>query len=71
MSGTATMAKKKAQAHRPPDDDADQVRIRVSTAFKAWLQEYADYRQLTMTDTIIQSLIRDSKAEGFKAPPKR
>lgn len=71
MTGTATMAKKKAAAPKAPDDDSDQVRIRVSVAFKAWLQEYADHRQLTMTDTIVQALIKDAKAEGFKAAPKR
>jgi uncharacterized protein (DUF1778 family) len=71
MSGTATMAKKKATETKPPDDDTDQVRIRVSSAFKAWLQEYADHRQLTMTDTIVQALIKDAKSEGFKVAPKR
>jgi uncharacterized protein (DUF1778 family) len=71
MTGTATMAKKKSAAAKPPEDDTDQVRIRVSTAFKAWLQEYADHRQLTMTDTIVQALIKDAKSEGFKVAPKR
>jgi len=70
MTGTAAMAKKKA-APKPADDDTDQVRIRVSTAFKEWLQEYADHRQLTMTDTIVQALIKDAKSEGFKGAPKR
>jgi hypothetical protein len=71
MSGTATMAKKKAAVTKPSEDDSDQVRIRVSSAFKIWLQEYADYRQLTMTDTIVQALIKDAKSEGFKTAPKR
>jgi hypothetical protein len=72
MGTVATVAKKKAKpADTIPADDSDQVRIRVSSPFKAWLQEYADFRQLTMTDTIVQALIKDAKAEGFKGAPKR
>lgn len=71
MTGIATMGRKSTQATKPSDDDSDQVRIRVSSLFKLWLHEYAEHRQLTMTDTIVQALIRDAKEEGFQAPPKR
>jgi uncharacterized protein (DUF1778 family) len=70
METTVEVAKKKAKPVEP-DDGSDQVRIRVSPAFKTWLQAYADHRQLTMTDTIVQALIKDAKAEGFDPPPKR
>ena len=43
----------------------------VRPAFKEWLQDYANMRQLTMTDTIVQALIEDAARRGFKAPPKR
>jgi predicted phosphoribosyltransferase len=71
------MAKKRAKAEGPEDaanlgsEGEEQIRIRMSPGFKAWLQDYANFRQLTMTSTIVQALIRDAKAEGFDPPPKR
>jgi hypothetical protein len=60
------------EASRDPDSErGDHVRIVASGKFKEWLVRYADSRQLTMTDTIVQALIRDARAEGFETPPKR
>lgn len=76
MSTVTTVAKKKVApkgskpAHPEPEGD-DQVRIRMSREFKAWVQRYAEFRHLSMTDTFIQAIIRDAKAEGFDPPPKR
>lgn len=77
MSTAGIMAKKRAKpaaapAPEPAGEAEDQVRIRMSKDFKAWVQRYADFRHLSMTDTFIQALIRDAKAEQFgEAPPKR
>lgn len=71
MTGIATMGRKSSQETKPSDDDSDQVRIRVSTAFKTWLQSYAEHRQLTMTDTIVQALIKDAREAGFEPAPRR
>jgi hypothetical protein len=47
------------------------LQFRMSGGFKAWLERYADSRNLTMADVIAQDLIRGAKIEGFEQPPKR
>jgi hypothetical protein len=59
----------KAAVKRPEFED--QVRIRMSSSFKEWVEQYADHRHLTMTDTLIQALIQDAKANGFEVPPPK
>lgn len=70
MSLATTVAKSKRKSV-PDSATPDQVRIIVSLGFKDWLKRYAEHRQLSMTDTIVQDLIRGAKAEGFEPPPKR
>ena len=57
----------------PPAGDgrADQIRVAMTPEFKAWLQDYANSRQLTMSDTVVQALIEHAARKGFKSPPKR
>jgi hypothetical protein len=76
MSTVTVVAKKKATPKgskrvQPEPEGDDQVRIRMSHEFKAWVQRYAEFRHLSMTDTFIQAIIREAKAEGFDPPPKR
>jgi hypothetical protein len=67
---TAVMAKKKPDEQKEVREDF--IRIRMTSRFKAWLQRYADYRHLTVADTVMLSVIDDAKAKGFKeGPPKR
>lgn len=52
-------------------EEKDQVRLVLSVPFKEWLRGYAGFRDLSMTDTIVQALKRDAKVEGYDPPPKR
>lgn len=77
MRAGSVMAKKAGGAGKQPvgppgDEGDDQIRIRMSKAFKAWVQRYAEFRHLKMSDTIVQDLIEGAKAKGFtESPPKR
>ena len=67
------MPKKKAgKKAANPVTREDFIRVRMSSEFKGWLQRYADFRNLTVAATVIQSLIDDAKVRGFaEAAPKR
>ena len=66
-----TMAKKKRPT-KPSVAREDFIRIRMTAAFKEWLERYADYRNLTVAATVTQALIDDAKVKGFMEPaPKR
>jgi hypothetical protein len=71
MSMAATMPHPKPKGPDAGGGRTGQVRIVVSAEFKEWLERYAESRQLTMTDTIVQDLIRGAKEQGFEPPPKR
>lgn len=73
MTTGVCMAKKKAES--PKEGRArtkvEYLQFRMSSGFKAWLERYAESRNMTMTDCIAQDLIRGAKSEGFEPPPKR
>ena len=66
------MAKKKAAKKRiTPAPREASFRFRMSEEFKAWLEEYAAYRQLSAADTVAHSIMAAAKADGFRLPPRR
>jgi hypothetical protein len=71
----AVMAKKKSKPAgpaKPSGASDDFIRVRMTGAFKQWLEEYAEFRNLTVADTVTQALIEDAKSNGFiKSAPKR
>lgn len=71
MVGGIAMAKKKGRPAKGPAGREDFIRIRMTGEFKAWLEEYATARNLTVTDTVIQAVIGEASARGFKPAPKR
>lgn len=70
---SATMTRKKAGKAKGKADGPreDYIRIRMTPEFKEWLGGLADHCQLTMTDTVIQALIRFGKEQGHEPAPKR
>ena len=65
------MAKKKP-APKAAESKEDFIRIRMTPEFKAWLQRYADHRNLTVAATVTLALIADAPTKGFaEAAPKR
>jgi hypothetical protein len=45
--------------------------VKMTPEFKEWLNGLADHCQLTMTDVVIQSLIRFGKDQDYGPAPKR
>lgn len=68
IAGAVEMAKRKVSK---PGARVEYLQLRMSVPFKEWLQSYADSRNLTMADAIVQALIEEAARRGFKAPPKR
>jgi hypothetical protein len=64
--GRTIMAKKKA---RKPSRMV--VGIRGSEAWKKWLDEYAEFRRMTLVDLVDHALEEDAKRNGFRQPPRR
>jgi acyl carrier protein phosphodiesterase len=73
MATGVAMAKKRAV--KPSASDAplrvEYVQVRMTAAFKEWLQSYADDRNLSITDALIQGVIEDAAKRGFRKAPKR
>jgi hypothetical protein len=76
VSSGFAMAKKRANKPGPkPGPPAEQreeiIAVRCKSAYKEWLQEFADSERSTPTNLIDKGLAELAKALKFKAPPKR
>jgi hypothetical protein len=45
--------------------------VRGSEAWKAWLDQYAESRRMTLVDLIDKALEEDARRNGFRPPPMR
>lgn len=66
MMGCVAMAKKKV---RQPARMV--LGVRGSEDWKKWLDEYAEFRRMTLVDLVDRALEEDAKRNGFRPPPKR
>jgi hypothetical protein len=73
MAAFATMAKPKRGPGRPKGEVARETIISLKgfPEFKTWLDEFAEYCNLSMADTVGQALLEYAKLRGFRSPPKR
>jgi hypothetical protein len=72
MTASTTAADgEKIGPRRGTRDEGRPLHIRMSAPFREWLVEYAELRQLSLTDVVIQAVLRGVKEDGFRAPPRR